>query len=108
MMIRKDGRKLSEADVKRYGKLREKIQKEFPPKARQATKPDPGSIAERLRTARMAQGLTWYAVAKAAGIPNSGTIRDMEAGADAKLSNVQAVAAVLGLRLELHTVEGQP
>lgn len=91
---------------KRYGKLREQIQQEFPPKTRRLSGPSPGSIAEQLRLAREAQRLTWYAVAKAAGIPNSGTIRDMEAGADAKLSNVQAVATVLGLRLELHTVEG--
>lgn len=105
-MIRKEGRKLTEAESSRYGKLREEIEQEFPPKAQQENLPVPGSIAERLRTAREAQGLTWYAVAKAAGIPNSGTIRDMEAGADAKLSNVQAVAAVLGLRLELHTVDG--
>ena len=105
-MIRKEGRKLTVAEEKRYGKMREQIQQEFPPKARQLSAPSPGSIAEQLRSAREAQGLTWYAVAKAAGIPNSGTIRDMEAGADAKLSNVQAVATVLGLRLELHTVEG--
>lgn len=104
-MIRKEGRKLTEAESRRYGNLREEIKREFPPKTRQSNLPVPGSIAERLRTAREAQGLTWYAVAKAAGIPNSGTIRDLEAGADAKLSNVQAVAAVLGLRLELHAVE---
>ncbi len=44
-------------------------------------------------------------VAKAAGIPNSGTIRDIEASRDAKLSNIEAVAKVLGLRLELQAVE---
>ena len=63
------------------------------------------SISARLRDAREVQGLTWYAVAKAAGIPNSGTIRDIEAGKDAKLSNIEAVAKVLGLRLELQAVE---
>jgi DNA-binding phage protein len=40
-------------------------------------------------------------VAKSAGIPNSGTIRDIEAGRDAKLSNVEAIAKVLGLELSL-------
>jgi len=50
-----------------------------------------------LRKAREAQELSWYAVAKAAGIPNPGTIRNIEAGRDAKLSNVQAIAKVLGL-----------
>jgi hypothetical protein len=45
--------------------------------------------------------LTWYAVAKLAGIPNPNTVRDIEYGRDTKLSNVQSVAKVLGLRLEL-------
>ena len=45
--------------------------------------------------------MTWYAVAKLAGIPNPNTVRDIEYGRDAQLSNVQAVAKVLGLRLEL-------
>jgi hypothetical protein len=53
------------------------------------------------RGAREAKGLTWFAVAKLEGIPNSGTIRDSDAGRDTQLSNVQAVAQVLGLRLEL-------
>jgi hypothetical protein len=44
---------------------------------------------------------TWYALAKAAGIPNQATIRDIEQGKDVKLSNLQAVAAVLGLRIDL-------
>ena len=104
-MTSKVGRKLTAADAEQNAKQRAQVKQEFPPKRRSASEPAPGSIAERLRNAREAQGLTWYAVAKAAGIPNSGTIRDMEAGQDAKLSNVQAVAEVLGLRLELHTVE---
>lgn len=36
-----------------------------------------------------------------ANIPNLSTIRDIECGRDAKLSNIEAVAASLGLRLEL-------
>ncbi len=58
-----------------------------------------------MREARESQGLTWYAVAKAACIPNSGTIRDIESGKDAKLSNVEAIAKVLGLKLELQSAE---
>lgn len=104
-MVRKVGRKLTAAETERYAKQREQVKQEFPPKRHSLRKTAPGSIAERLRNTREAQGLTWYAVAKAAGIPNSGTIRDMEAGQDATLSIVQAVAEVLGLRLELHTVE---
>ena len=42
-----------------------------------------------------------YALAKAAGIPNQATIRDIEQGKDVKFSNLQAVAKALGLELEL-------
>jgi hypothetical protein len=45
--------------------------------------------------------LTWYALARLAGIPNQATIRDIEQGKDVKLSNLQAVATALGLTLEL-------
>lgn len=104
-MARKVERKLTAAEERRYAKLREQAQHDFPPKVRSEKKTVAGSIARRLREARETQGMTWYAVAKAAGIPNSGTIRDIEAGRDAKLSNVEAVAKVLGLRLELQTVD---
>jgi hypothetical protein len=36
-----------------------------------------------------------------AGIPNPNTVRDIEYGCDAQLSNVKAVAKALGLSLEL-------
>lgn len=47
------------------------------------------------------QVLTWYALAKRAGIPNANTVRDIEFGRDAQLSTLQAVAKALGLRLDL-------
>ena len=53
------------------------------------------------RQARESQGLTWYALAKRAGIANQATIRDIEQGKDVRLSNLQTVAAALGLELEL-------
>jgi len=58
-------------------------------------------IPIKIRQARETQGLTWYALAKLAGIPNQATIRDIEQGKDVKLSNLQAVADELGLKLEL-------
>ena len=79
-MIRKEDRKLTAAEEKRYAKQRAQAQQDFPPKAREANIVAADSISARLRHAREVQGLTWYAVAKAAGIPNSGTIRDIEAG----------------------------
>ena len=76
---------------------------EFPPVQRPRKSSPPG-IPSQIRTAREARGLTWYALAKQAGIPNSNTIRDIEQGDDVKLSNLQAVAEVLGLTVELvHT-----
>lgn len=90
----------TDADKKRHDAIRQSVRKEFPPKRYVATSvKDGGGIGELIREARMAQGLTWYAVAKKAGIPNSGTVRTIEQGGDAKLSNVEAVAKALGLRL---------
>lgn len=93
--------KLSPEQLARHASARQSIQSEYPPKRPVPLEPAKGSIADQLRKAREAKGLTWYAVAKAAGVPNSGTIRDIEAGHDAKLSNIEAIARVLGLRLEL-------
>ena len=58
-------------------------------------------IPTQIRQARQSRGLTWYALAKLAGIPNANTVRDIEYGRDAQLLTVQAVARALGLRLEL-------
>lgn len=85
----------------RHDEVRAQVMAEFPP-AQPTHHPEaPPGIPAQIRAAREAQGLTWYALAKRAGIPNPNTVRDIESGRDAKLSNVQAVAAVLGLRLEL-------
>jgi transcriptional regulator with XRE-family HTH domain len=54
-----------------------------------------------IRRAREAKGLTWYSLAKLANIPNPTTVHDIEYGRDAKLSNVQAIAKTLGLKVEL-------
>jgi len=85
----------------RHAEIREKVQKEFPPSRTGGQVESPPGIAADIRRARETRGLTWYALAKLAGIPNPNTVRDMEYGRDAQLSNVQAVAKVLGLRLEL-------
>ncbi|MFV1964893.1 MAG: helix-turn-helix domain-containing protein, partial [Pirellulaceae bacterium] len=74
---------------------------DIPSKPGAGRKPSPPGIPAQIRQARESQGLTWYALAKRAGIPNQATIRDLEQGKDVKLSNLQAVAAALGLELEL-------
>jgi hypothetical protein len=86
---------------RRHATIRQQVMQEFPPAASAKQMPAPPGIPEQIRKAREAKGLTWYAVAKLAGIPNSSTVRDIEYGRDSQLSNVQAVAKILGLRLEL-------
>ncbi len=86
---------------KQHAEIRSQVMAEFPP-SEPTERPDaPPGIPAQIRAARQAQGLTWYALAKRACIANPNTVRDIELGRDAKLSNVQAVAAALGLRLEL-------
>src|SRR6266436_5199019 len=84
----------------RHAEIRSKVMQEFPP-VRASRLPSPPGLPAQIRAAREAKGLTWYAVAKLAGIPNPNTVRDIEYGRDAQLSNVKAVAQALGLRLEL-------
>ena len=85
----------------RLREIREKVQQEFPPRNPPRLQPVTKGIAAQIRDARKAQGLTWYAVAKRAGVPNPNTVRDIEYGRDTKLSSLQAVAEALGLRIEL-------
>ena len=88
------------AEAARLNEIRRKAMIDFPPDPSRS-RPVQTGIASQIRSARQAQGLTWYAVAKLANIPNPATIRDIEFGRDAKLSNIEAVAAALGLKLEL-------
>ena len=94
-------RRLTEQERARDARIRKAAMEDFPPKPGAGRKPSPPGIPTRIRQARESQGLTWYALARQAGIPNQATIRDIEQGKDVKLSNLQAVAAALGLELEL-------
>lgn len=94
-------RKLTEEERARHARIRAAATADFPPKAGAGRKAAPPGIPAMIRQAREAKGLTWYALAKAAGIPYQATIRDIEQGKDVKLSNLQSVAAALGLKLEL-------
>ncbi len=85
----------------RHAAIRRKIEEEFPPTQDAGRAASPPGIPSQIRHAREARGLTWYALAKLAGIPNANTVRDIEYGRDAQVSTVQAVARALGLRLEL-------
>jgi hypothetical protein len=85
----------------RHAAIRQAVEQEFPPVEGAGRPESPPGIPARIRQAREARNLTWYALAKLAGIPNANTVRDIEYGRDAQLSTVQAVVHALGLRLEL-------
>lgn len=88
-------------ELARRKDIREKVRQEFPPLEPPRLQPAASGIGARIRAAREAQGLTWYAVAKRAGIPNPSTVRDIECGRDTKLSSLRAIAETLGLSVEL-------
>jgi ribosome-binding protein aMBF1 (putative translation factor) len=81
--------------------IREKVLEEFPPRVPPRLKAATSGIGAQIRVAREVQGLTWYSLAEKAGIPDAGIIRDIEYGREVTLSNIEAVAAALGLKLEL-------
>jgi hypothetical protein len=85
----------------RHANIQQAIVQEYPPAEGAGRLESPPGIPTQIRQAREARHLTWYALAKLAGIPNANTVRDIEYGRDAQLSTVQAVAHALGLRLEL-------
>jgi DNA-binding XRE family transcriptional regulator len=89
------------AERERHAAIRQAVEQEFPPVEGAGRPEPPPGIPTRIRQAREARNLTWYALAKLAGIPNANTVRDIEYGRDAQLSTVQAVVQALGLRLEL-------
>ena len=99
--LRHVDRRLTDEERARHARIREAAIGDIPPKPGSGRKPTPQGIPAQIRHAREARGLTWYALAKLAGIPNQATIRDIEQGKDVKLSSLQSVAAALGLRLEL-------
>jgi DNA-binding XRE family transcriptional regulator len=94
-------RRLTDAERERHAQIRAAAKEDIPPKPGAGRQPAPPGIPAKIRRAREARGLTWYALAKEAGIPNQATIRDIEQGKDVKLSNLQAVAAALGLKLDI-------
>jgi len=94
-------RRLTEEKRARHAKVREAAIQDFPPKPDSDRLPSPPGIPSRIRQAREAQGLTWFALATLAGISDQATIRDIEQGKDVKVSDLEGVAGALGLKLEL-------
>ena len=92
--------RMTAAEAERLTKIRKQAQRDFPPDP-DRPRPVTRGIGAKIRSTRERQGLTWYAVAKAAGIPNPATVRDIEYGRDTKLSSIEAIATALGLKLDL-------
>ena len=101
--VRRSGPSAEEAQ--RLATIREQTKQDFPPTKQPRLKLATEGIGFQLREAREAQGLTWYAVAKRAGISNPATVRDIEYGRDVKLSNLEAVATALGMQVYAATVD---
>jgi hypothetical protein len=93
-------RTMTDDERQRAVEVRVAAKQDFPPKASEGKDVSPPGIPARIRGARDARGLTRYAVGQLAGVP-AVAVREIEQGADVSLSQLQAVAAVLGLTIEL-------
>lgn len=91
----------SDQERQRAQEVREKVVQEFPPRDPPRLQPATSGIGAQIRLAREAQGLTWYSLAEKAGIASANIVRDIEYGREVTLANIEAVAAALGLKLEL-------
>ncbi len=99
--LRHVNRRLTDEERARHADIRQAAMNDIPPRPGAQRQPSPPGIAAQIRAAREARGLTWYALAKLAGIPNQATIRDLEQGKDVMLSNLQAIVTALDLHLEV-------
>lgn len=92
-------RRLTDEERRQAAAIREGAQQDFPPKPVEP-KPCPPGIPSRIQAARPERGLTRYQVGQAAGVPST-VVRAIEQGDDVPLSQFHAVAAALGLSIEL-------
>jgi hypothetical protein len=91
--------RVSEQEAQRLNEIRRQAMADFPPVE------SPVGIPSRIRAARRARRLTWQDVAEAAGLSGPNVVRDLELGHDTRVSDLEAVARVLDLRLDLGSVE---
>jgi ribosome-binding protein aMBF1 (putative translation factor) len=99
--LTRTSRTLTPEQKQEYEEIRVAAKEEFPPLDPPRGPSEKGRIALAIRNARKAQGLTFEQLAKQAGLPDADTVRDIEYGSDAKMSDVTAITKALGLRLEL-------
>ena len=94
-------RTLTGQQKKKYDEIRRKAKKEFPPLEPPRGPSEKTRLALALRQGQLDQGLTYEQLAVRSGLPDAETVRDIEYGSDAKISDLAAIAHALGLRLEL-------
>ena len=94
-------RQLTAQQKQEYDEIRRQAKEEFPPLEPPRGPSEKTCLARALREARLAQGLTFEQLAERSGVDNADTVRDIEYGSDAKMSDIAAIAHALGLRLEL-------
>ncbi|MCL4203052.1 MAG: helix-turn-helix domain-containing protein [Pirellulaceae bacterium] len=94
-------RRLTVAQKEQYDEIRRQAKEDFPPLEPARAPSEKGQIALAIRNARKLHGFTFEQLAQRSGVGDANTVRDIEYGADAKLSDVAALAHALGLRLEL-------
>ena len=92
-------RPLTDEERRLAADIREGAKRDFPPKTA-AQRPIPPGIPQQIHDARRRRGLTRYEVGQIAGLPST-VIRAIEQGDDVPLSHFHAVAAALGLTIEL-------
>jgi ribosome-binding protein aMBF1 (putative translation factor) len=92
-------RPLSEEERQRAQSIREGARRDFPPKAVAEETPPPG-IPGRIQLTRKQRGMTRYELGQTAKVPST-VVRAIEQGHDVPLSQFRAVAAALGLNIEL-------
>ena len=99
--FKRTSRTLTAEQKQEYDAVRQAVQEEFPPLDPARGPSAKGRIALAIRAARVEQGLTLEQLARQAGFANADIVRDIEYGSDAKMSDITAIAAALGLSLEL-------
>jgi ribosome-binding protein aMBF1 (putative translation factor) len=92
---------VGDEEQRRLEEIRNKVMQEFPPRDQPRLQPVAGGIGAQIRLARESHGLTWYSLAEKAGLSSANIVRDIEYGREVTLANIEAVAAALGLNLEL-------
>jgi DNA-binding XRE family transcriptional regulator len=98
-------RRLTDEERASHKHIIAELMQELPPKSGSGRKPSPPGIPTQVRQAREQQRLTWYALAQRVGIPREATIRDIEQGRDVMLSDLRAVAQVMGLQVQLVPID---